>query len=284
MRGRSALPAELSLHAAESLLLGDVTGSAPLCEKGRNVLVAAPPAGTREERLAVYSHGYVARLTEALEGDYPALRRILGAGAFAALSRRYLTACPPRSYDLGHAGDRLPRFLDSDPLVGELPFLHDLAALERALAAAFVAEDVVPFRLADIARLPSETLPDLLLAPAPGVELLRSRWPLLSLLACKDVEDDADVSVPLEGSPTIVLVYRHGFAALCDEVDEDEAAIVDAACWGGVTLAELQSRAERHAGEEGAARLAGAFRRLAVRGVFTAQFTNTRTGDTGSLI
>jgi hypothetical protein len=278
------LPAELRLHAAQRLLLGEVTGAAPLSASDRDALLLSPPSGTRADRLAVYSNGYLARLAEALEGDYPAVRRILGPGAFGLLARRYLAACPPRSHDLGHAGDRLPRFLESDPLAAELPFLPDLAALERALAVAFVTEDAVPLGFEEIAALPCDLLPDLAVAPAPGVEVLRSRWPLVALLRCKDVEDDADVSLPLEGSPGIVLVHRRGLAAVCDEIGEDEAAVVEAGRWGGVTLAELQSRAERHSGEEGAARLAAAFRRLVLFGVFIADSTNTRTGDTGSLI
>jgi len=275
------LPAEDALARAERLLLGEVTGTAPLSPAETADLLDAPPSGTREERLAVYSRGYSTRLAEALEGDYPATRRILGAGAFADLVERYVRACPPRSHDLGGAGRCLPRFLETDGPASDLPFLPDLAALERALAEAFVARDAAPLTASSLAAVPCDEVPDLVLSPAPGVEVVRSRWPLLELLRARDLADD-EVSVALEGRPTIALVFRRSWAALCDEIDEDEAALVEASRWGGVTLAELQSRAERHDDAEGAARLASAFARLVARGAFTA--TTRSAADSGAPI
>jgi uncharacterized protein (UPF0276 family) len=110
-----------------------------------------PAAGDVERRWAIYSSGYVARLVEALETDYPAVRRILGEGPFGSLTARYVRRFAPRSFDIGRAGDRLAMFLEEDPLSTELPFLPDLARYEWSLAEAFVAADSVPLAWSDLA-------------------------------------------------------------------------------------------------------------------------------------
>ncbi len=120
-----------SLKTTQARFLLDLMGLEGRTEDQRRRAFRVPPHGSIEERWQVYACGYVARLVDALAGEHPATRRILGEDAFGSLVSRYVLACPPRSHDLAHAGERLPRFLESDPLTARLPFLPDLATLER---------------------------------------------------------------------------------------------------------------------------------------------------------
>ena len=104
----------------------------------------APPRGTIDGRWSIYRDGYTARIAEALENDFRAVLRVLGPDAFRSLAQRYVRACPPSSFDIGRAGEQLPRFLESDRLLDRLPFLADLARLEWAQLEAFVAPDSPP--------------------------------------------------------------------------------------------------------------------------------------------
>jgi hypothetical protein len=220
----------------------------------------APDEGDVERRWAIYETGYRARLAEALENDYPALRRILGERAFRSLSARYVERCPPRSHDIGRAGDRLASFLDHDPLAAELPFLPDLARYEWALAEAFVARDGEPLAWSELAALGPAAVADTTFGLMPGTRLVRSRWPLEALWACQELADE-EVSIDLGRASPPQLVYRDGLDVRRVLVGETEARLVEAAASG-------LSLAERAAGTGGAAdELVAGFRRLVEMGV-----------------
>jgi hypothetical protein len=213
----------MPLQELETGVIGDLMGSEPATPEDRATILAPAPAGTLEERWHVYASGYLARLVEAVENDYPAVRRILGEGPFRSLVARYARSCPPRSYDIGRAGDRLAEFLETDPLAETLPFLPDLARFEWALAEAFVAADDLPLSWDVIASLPPDAVADLPLALHPGVAVVRSQWPLFELRDCQDLSDEA-VAIPVQGRPVDALVYRRGLdvarrALACGEAD-----------------------------------------------------------------
>jgi hypothetical protein len=227
-----------------------------------------PESTTVEKRWHVYAHGYLARLAEALEADYPAVRRILGAGAFAALAERYVRVFTPRTFDLGRAGDRLPEHLTLDPLTTELPFLPDLARLERLVAEAFVAADAELLTWEFLAAAGAADALQLPLVLAPGATILWSRWPVLALWRTRSQADD-EVDVPLSAGPQSVLVVRRGTTVSCGPADAVEAEIVDAVAEGGATLSTLQARLAPAGDGASVAALVSSFRSLVERGVFT---------------
>lgn len=273
---RRSRPDEADTLAIQETFLGDLNGARPRREEERAVSFRRPPRGSVADRWHVYAHGFVARVEEALGLEYAAIRRIAGGEAFADLVARYLSVFPPRSWDLAGAGDRLPRFLELDRLTVELPFLPDLAALERAISAAFVAADGQPIAWADLAARGPEAVAALRLALLPGVAALRSPWPLHALWSCRLEEDDEAVSVPVENLPSRVLVYRRDGRVRVEPVSELEAALVEAASCGDATLEDLRVLA----GAADHELLVEAFRSLVEREVFVLKRS---TGWTGAL-
>jgi hypothetical protein len=276
---RRTRPEDPLLGETQAAFLGDLTGRRTRSGFERAMAFRRPPRGSVEDRWHVYAHGYRARIAEVFSLEYAAVRRILGAEAFAALVERYLDVFRPRSFDLGRAGERLPTFLEFDRLTLELPFLPDLARLERRLSAAFTAADGEPARWEDLRRLSPGELLEIGFGLMPGVSVLRSPWPLDELWACR-FEEDAAVSVPLAGPPARVLVFRVDGRVRVERVGDDEAAIVEAASCGAATLADLQELTGAIADAAGSARLVEAFRALAERDVFT---ISRSAGWTGAL-
>lgn len=225
------------LTLLEARVLGDLLGSQPATAEDRAAIFAPPPEDTIEGRWHVYTSGYLARLVEAIENDYPAVRRILGEGPFRSLVARYVRRCPPRSYDVGRVGDRLAQFLEADALTEDLPFLPDLARLEWALAEAFVAPDEPPLGWDALKRLTPEAVADLPLALHPSASLIRSRWPILELRECHGLPDQA-VAIPVVGRPVNALVYRPELEVVRRAADDAEAALLSR-LGGGATLASL---------------------------------------------
>jgi hypothetical protein len=224
-------------------------------------LLRTPPAGSIDARWHVYAHGFLARLVEAIENDYPALSKVLGGGPLRSLTARYVSRFPPRSYDLDRFGDRLAAFLETDALTGDLPFLPDLARLEWAVAEAFVAPDVPEVRWADLALLGTEAATEAPLALRPGAALVSSMWPILEIWSCRDQPTEA-IDVPISRAARTVLVSRHGLEIVCRPASSLEVLLFRAT-ESGVRLAEvLDDDAERV--EE----LVRAFRGLVDDGVF----------------
>jgi hypothetical protein len=233
-------PPDLSAtRRRQGAFLADLTGIAPRTDAEREAVFLRPPSGSVAERWHVYAHGYLARLVEALELEYAALARILGPDAFGALVARYLAVFPPRSFDLSGAGDRLPRLLEFDALSAELPFLADLARLERAAAVAFTAAAAEPLAWEAFRGLAPDAAASLRLRLAPGVVLVESEWPIADLWRCRLGEDDEDVSIPLEERPQRVLVWRTGGRVRVAALPEIEAALVAAAGGGDASLEDL---------------------------------------------
>ena len=261
-------------------LLADLMGRAPRTAAEREASFRKPRRGTVADRWHVYAHGYAARLTEALGLEYAAIARVLGPEAFAALVNRYVAVFPPRSFDLANAGDRLARFLEFDSVAQELPFLPDLARLERAVAESFTAADAKPITWDMLRALEPEQVAALRFGLAPGVALLDSDWPLAELWRARFEADDDAVSIPLEGRPSRVLVFRREGRVSVEQVSAAEGALVEGAGPGGLTLADLQELSGTPDEPESVAGLLEAFRRLAERGIFV---NKRSTGWTGAL-
>jgi hypothetical protein len=198
--------------------------------------VAPVADGRPERRLDVYAEGFVARLADALAESYEAVHWLLGAERFRALTRRYLAAHPPHHYDLAQAGAALPEHLANDPLTVELPFLPDLARLERAVMRAFHAELAPALTAADLAGFDAERLAGARLVLQEYVAGLRSAWPIRSLRELRGVPLD-EISLRVLDDPQEAIVHRAGLGVVVRDPEPGELACLDA-LRAGATLEE----------------------------------------------
>ena len=67
------------------------------------------------ERLEIYNRQYWFRVLGALAEDFPALRSVIGARAFEAMSVAYLSEHPSRSFSLRNLGSKLAEWLAKNP-------------------------------------------------------------------------------------------------------------------------------------------------------------------------
>ena len=112
-------------------------------------------------RFAVYRNNVIVSLVGALADTFPVLRQLVGDEFFDAMAGLYVRAHPPTSPVLAHYGEGLADWLAAFDPARALPYLSDMARLERARIAACHAGDAQPLaaeaiaaRLADPASLP----------------------------------------------------------------------------------------------------------------------------------
>ena len=130
---------------------------------------------TAFERLEIYNRQYWFRVLGALAEDFPALRAVVGARRFEALSIAYLTVHPSHSFTLRNLGSHLPEWLVAHPeYTGRRHELSiDVARIEWAFVEAFDSPDRPPLTLAQIAALDGSSC----LALQPHLQLIALHYP-----------------------------------------------------------------------------------------------------------
>lgn len=98
-----------------------------------NELIVSGKLGA-EERIGIYARGYVMRLMECMQADFPVLQKLMGEALFDVFASAYLVQLPSHSPSLFDLGKNFPAFLKaSQPAEGGEMFALplELAKLER---------------------------------------------------------------------------------------------------------------------------------------------------------
>lgn len=143
--------------------------------------IIGPDRGPAPRRFAVYRNNVMVGLTKTVTECYPAIGRIVGEDFLRIMARTYVLASPPRSAVLLDYGADFAEFIEGFEPAGSLPYLPDIARIERAWREAYHAEDAEPLGPADIAGIPEDELADIELRLHPSVGVVRSRFPALTI-------------------------------------------------------------------------------------------------------
>lgn len=202
---------------------------------------------TRAVGLKAYKTNGHAAAERALRAAYPVVTQVLGDESLAALARALWHAHPPSQGDLACWGGDLPTFAAASAQLATEPYLPDLARLEWALhRAAFDADAEADWP--SLALLSTHPFESLHLRLAPGTQVLRSAWPVVSLYlahaeAGATPEVLAGVGTKLRAAVAqAALVWRSGWQPCVRELDTVETDFVLALC-AGASLAEALNAA-----------------------------------------
>lgn len=107
----------------------------------------------REPRgaMAVYRNTVIHGAVEALRANYPVVEQILGKEMFEHVAVDFASTCPPRSPVLALYGEEFGDWLVHQRWVADLPYLPDVARVERLHVACICAADDEPVPR-DVAR------------------------------------------------------------------------------------------------------------------------------------
>ena len=170
--------------------------------------VAGPGSKAADKRYGVYRNNVTVSLINALAAVYPAIQRITGPEFFRMMARQHIRATPPTSVLLFEYGRDFPAFIEGYEHSQSLPWLADVARIERAWLDAYHAADAEPLSPAAFAAVPPDRLSDMVLLPHPATRILRSRYPALTIFAANRVDRPV---TPIEADqPEDTLVTRPG--------------------------------------------------------------------------
>jgi hypothetical protein len=117
---------------------------------------AAALDGSARGAMAVYRNTMLHGAVEALRANYPVVEQIIGQEMFEHVAVDFASTCPPRSPVLAVYGGELGDWLTHQPWTRDLPYLADVARVERLHVECLFAPDEAPLA-ADQVRIVSAT-------------------------------------------------------------------------------------------------------------------------------
>lgn len=228
-----------------------------LLDPGRAVPAAltSHTAKIPAKRFAVYRNNVVVGLIHALARRFPVVERIVGEEFFAAMARVFVVDNPPRSPLLMVYGDAFPDFIAGFDPAAELPYLACVARLEAARTRAYHAADAIPLDPAVLRSLDQETLGDLRIVRHPAAEIVRSKFPIVTIWAMNAGEIELGPVADWSGEDA--LVTRPGLEVEVRALPAGGAAFLSVLFSGQPLAAASEAALEESADFDLAANLAG---------------------------
>lgn len=169
--------------------------------------LVGPDGLPSEKRFAVYRNNVIVGLIETLKAAYPVIHRLVGDAFFTAMARIYVMQAPPSSPIMLDYGAEFAHFVEVFPPAASLPYLADIARLERAWTEAYHSAEAAYLSPSDLARLNPADIPSLWFRLHPSLRILRSSWPIVTIWAA-NLGDKAAQAISLERKECEVLVAR----------------------------------------------------------------------------
>jgi hypothetical protein len=185
---------------------------------------------------AVYRNTVLKGCIDALQANYPAVARLVGEEWFRAAAAVYARDALPTHPTLLDYGAGLAGFLETFAPAAELPYLADVARLDRLWSEAHVAADALLLDPTAVAALEPDDMAAVRLLLHPAA---RWRWfeqaPIYSIWS-RNRAGDAEIGELAWRGEGALLTRPHG-EVLHSPLDQAGAAFLDA-CAGGESIHE----------------------------------------------
>jgi hypothetical protein len=142
-----------------------------------------PEARKADKRYAVYRNNVTVSLTAALEANFPAVKRLVGAEFFTDMAREYARENPPKSRLMAEYGTSFPDFLKSFEPLAAYPYMPDVARLERLWLDAYHEADAGPLTGAALGAIAPDELFETRFAAHPAARLFASPFAAVSIMS-----------------------------------------------------------------------------------------------------
>ena len=114
---------------------------------------------------AVYRNTVVKGCIDTLAANFPTVQRLVGEQWFRSAALVYVRATPPSAVSMMAYGEDFPQFLAQFPPAAELPYLADIARLDRFWIEAHAAADDIRLDAAVLGALAPPALAQTVLRP-----------------------------------------------------------------------------------------------------------------------
>lgn len=225
--------AGLSFAASFAPALLDPSRSSP-------AIITGPNGKAAGRRYDVYRNNVTVSLIDALAAIYPAVQRITGTDFFRAMARFHVRSNPPTSPLLFEYGRDFPEFIAQYEHAQAMPWLADVARVERAWLDCYHARDAAPLSPARLSSVTPDRLADLVFVPHPAARCLRSQYAAVTIFAVN--RDGAPVTRIDASTPEDALITRPEFDVIVRRLPAGGAVFADGLI-SGRSLGEVAAAA-----------------------------------------
>jgi hypothetical protein len=234
----------LQRFVADSALRDRAIGrDAGLVAEAERLVLPSSRGMSPADRLDVYREQFWLRHVPSLEEDFPTLSWAVGGPPrFQDLATEYLSACPPRTWDLQRLGESLPAHVAHHPRWQGDILVRDAARLDWAFMEAFDAPDVAPFDPRSLTAVTEDAWALATVVFHPSVRALSFAYPVHELRQA--LKSDSAPQRPLPANAHVV-VWRDATCVLQAVEIEGPAHALLAALTIGTPLGEACDVAAR---------------------------------------
>ncbi len=178
-------------------------------------------------RFAVYRNNVHSSLINALATAYPVTLQQVGDAFFRAMAGLYVQASPPDSPLISEYGSTFADFIQGFEPAASVPYLADVARLERLRVRAYHAADTQALAPQTVLHaLQGQTEPGILrLQLHPSLATLNSAYAVVAVWAAHQTEGAMATLKPWHAQSALVL--RHGLVVKVFAIDSGAAAFID---------------------------------------------------------
>ncbi|MES3020640.1 MAG: DNA-binding domain-containing protein [Pseudomonadota bacterium] len=202
---------------------------------------AAASALAAQPAFAVYRNTVFKACVDALAANYPSVGVLVGTEWMRSAALEYARSRAPASVSLLNYGEDFPAFLAGLVAAADLPYLADVARLDRAWNHAHGAPDHAVLQAAELGALAPHALAEVRLRPLPGATWA---WfpdmPVYTIWSASRARRTPapDIAWQAEG----ILLLPRDQVVRWQPLDAGACAFLDA-CAGGGTLAQCCEQA-----------------------------------------
>lgn len=158
------------------------------------------------DRLRVYRNNVVTAWAGAIVKNYPTVGRLVGAKFMRGMAAEFVRAHPARSPVLSVYGDAFPVFIESFSPAAQLPYLADVAQLDRAWTESYFAANVSPLGPGDLTSLGDDEMVEVVLHLHPSLRIAAASCNAFEIWKANRTTGDSP-NVAFRLSPSAAMVW-----------------------------------------------------------------------------
>ncbi|NUT01178.1 MAG: DUF2063 domain-containing protein [Sphingomonas sp.] len=194
---------------------------------------------------AVYRNSWLQGLLDALGSNYPTVAMLLGDELFEKIALEFARDHPATTPALALYGEKFPEFLALHEAGREIPYLRDVAQLERLWTECFFAPDAPVLEEQDYARLTPSQLVSLEARVHPAARIARFETPAVTIWQAHRADEAFEEFEP-EWKAERALVTRGGGGVAVTLIDGPTFHMLTAIRNGRSLGAAIGATAEAH--------------------------------------
>jgi len=183
-------------------------------ENLQNIFMGNPQS--LDSRFSIYRNNVIVGLINALEDKFPVCLRLLGGDNFRQLAKEYIGDNLPSSPVMFEYGKSFSKYISSNEIIKQAPYLPDVAKLEYSIGEAYHAPNSPFITLSDFEEFGAAKLFNSRVTLHPSVSCFHTSYPIVEIWKTNSYDQEVKSITILNAED--VLVSRPNFEVMIESL------------------------------------------------------------------